>query len=285
MNGKRVENLRTCKKTNKAKVTRSCDSLYCVVVCSYSGCRFVFLVLTPCCFRKFAQNGIGFASPPHFLRACWACCWERPRLRLAPALLESLLSMLLETASASPRPCMYSRAWSEFWCISLCLLSSFLQYFPLDVLRCGVWMWCHFGRHFGVVLVVIWGSFWGHFGVMLARPNPNPLKEAKFQFSPNDFDNFDANLGPKLGSKLAQNRHLTSLKFRVRFWRDFGASWARFWEPFGSKIEIKTKLKIRSVNNAKFDSRVDGSSIFDVPGRSKIDQKSIRKGLQDKTSF
>ena len=47
------------------------------------------------------------------------------------------------------------------------------------------------------------------------------------------FEKNDANLEPKLGSQMAQNRHLTSLKFRVRFRMDFGASWARFWEPFG----------------------------------------------------
>ena len=43
----------------------------------------------------------------------------------------------------------------------------------------------------------------------------------------------------------------------------------------GSKIEPKTDLKIRGVQSVKFDSRVDGSSIFEVPGRSKIDKETM----------
>ena len=43
----------------------------------------------------------------------------------------------------------------------------------------------------------------------------------------------------------------------------------------GSKIEPKTDLKIRGVKSVKFDSRVDGSSIFEVPGRSKIDKETM----------
>ena len=120
--------------------------------------------------------------------------------------------------------------------LGLSFVFSLLSFgFPLHVLPCGVWIWCHFGCHFGVVLGVIWGSFLCYFGVMLGSPKPNPLKIAFLQFSHNYFENLDANLGPKLGSKLAQNLHLTSLKFRVRFRSDFGTSWARLWEPFGLK--------------------------------------------------
>ena len=57
-----------------------------------------------------------------------------------------------------------------------------------------------------------------------------------------------------------------------------------FGSLLGSKIEPKSDLKIRIVKVAKFDSRVDGSSIFDVSRGSKIDQKSMKKRLQDKTS-
>jgi len=57
-----------------------------------------------------------------------------------------------------------------------------------------------------------------------------------------------------------------------------------FGSLLGSKIELKNDLKIRHVKSVKFDSRVGGSSIFDVPGTSKIDEKSMQKGLQDRTS-
>ena len=50
------------------------------------------------------------------------------------------------------------------------------------------------------------------------------------------------------------------------------------------QMKLKSELKIRSVKSAKFDSRVDGSSIFEVPRGSKIDEKSMQKRLRDKTS-
>ena len=43
----------------------------------------------------------------------------------------------------------------------------------------------------------------------------------------------------------------------------------------GYKIEPKNELKIRGVKSVKFDYRSDESSIFDVPGRSKIDQEMM----------
>ena len=57
-----------------------------------------------------------------------------------------------------------------------------------------------------------------------------------------------------------------------------------FESLLGFKIEIKNDLKIRSVKIAKFDSRIDGSSIFKVSGEAKIEEKSKPKGLQDRTS-
>ena len=47
---------------------------------------------------------------------------------------------------------------------------------------------------------------------------------------------------------------------------DFGASWARFWTTFGIQNATQNELKISGIETAKFDSRLDGSSIFDVPG-------------------
>ena len=57
-----------------------------------------------------------------------------------------------------------------------------------------------------------------------------------------------------------------------------------FGSVLGSKIEVNNDLKISTVKSVKFDSRVGGSSIFDLSGESKIDEKSIPKGLQDATS-
>jgi len=57
-----------------------------------------------------------------------------------------------------------------------------------------------------------------------------------------------------------------------------------FGSVLGSKIEVNNDLKIRSVKIEKFDSRLDGSSIFDVSRESKIDEKSMPKGLQERTS-
>ena len=52
----------------------------------------------------------------------------------------------------------------------------------------------------------------------------------------------------------------------------------------GSKMEPKSELKTRGATFVKFDSRLNGSSIFEVPRGSKIDQKSMQTGLQDRTS-
>ena len=70
---------------------------------------------------------------------------------------------------------------------------------------------------------------------------------------------------------------LVSMGVRTRFGLDFGSC-------LGSEIEPKNDLKIRRVKNEKFDSRVDGSSILEVARGSKIDQKSMKKRLQDRTS-
>ena len=40
----------------------------------------------------------------------------------------------------------------------------------------------------------------------------------------------------------------------------------------GSKMEPKSELKTRGAKFVKFDSRLHGSSIFEVPGWSEIDK-------------
>ena len=57
-----------------------------------------------------------------------------------------------------------------------------------------------------------------------------------------------------------------------------------FGSRLESKIEPQNDLKIRSAKSVKFDSRVDGSSILEVSRGSKIDEKSMKKRLQGRTS-
>ena len=70
----------------------------------------------------------------------------------------------------------------------------------------------------------------------------------------------------QVGAKLASESH--------PYWHDVSKvvlDW--ILEPLGvdfgqllaSKMQPKNELKIRGVETAKFDSRLDGSSIFDVP--------------------
>ena len=48
----------------------------------------------------------------------------------------------------------------------------------------------------------------------------------------------------------------------------------------GSKIEVNNDLKIRSVKIEKFDSRLDGSSIFEISRETKIDEQSMPKDFK-----
>ena len=57
-----------------------------------------------------------------------------------------------------------------------------------------------------------------------------------------------------------------------------------FGGVLGVKMESISELKIRSVKTWKFDSRLGGSLVLEVPGGSKINKKSIKNRLQDKTS-
>ena len=52
----------------------------------------------------------------------------------------------------------------------------------------------------------------------------------------------------------------------------------------GSKMEPKSELKTRGAKFVKFDSRLHGSSIFEVPGWSEIDEKLMQTGPQTKTA-
>ena len=52
----------------------------------------------------------------------------------------------------------------------------------------------------------------------------------------------------------------------------------------GSKMEPKSELKTRGAKFVKFDSRLHGSSVFEVPGGSGIDEKLMQTGHQTKTA-
>ena len=56
-----------------------------------------------------------------------------------------------------------------------------------------------------------------------------------------------------------------------------------FGGHLAAKIEPESKLKTRSGKSAKFDSRLHGGSIFEVPWGAEIDEKSMQTWLQDKT--
>ena len=71
-----------------------------------------------------------------------------------------------------------------------------------------------------------------------------------------------------MASKLGQ----VGLKIDIYLHSNFELVSEWIWEPLGldfgsllgSKIELKSELKVRSIENAKYDSRCSGSSIFDV---------------------
>ena len=52
----------------------------------------------------------------------------------------------------------------------------------------------------------------------------------------------------------------------------------------GSKMEPKSELETRCAKFVKFDFRLHGSSIFEVPGWSGIDEKLMQTGPQTKTA-
>ena len=84
-------------------------------------------------------------------------------------------------------------------------------------------------------------------------------------------------VGHKIDILLRSNFEFVSEGILEPLGLDFGSR-------LGSEIEHKNDLKISSAKNAKFDSRCSESSIFDVPETSKIDEKSMPKRLEDRTS-
>ena len=94
-----------------------------------------------------------------------------------------------------------------------------------------IWVsfWVPFWGHVGVIL----GSFWGHVGVSLGVLKGYNFKQPFFTILDASWGPSWAQVGTQFGPSWHQNRHLTSLKFSINFWIDFGASWSRFLEDFG----------------------------------------------------
>ena len=57
-----------------------------------------------------------------------------------------------------------------------------------------------------------------------------------------------------------------------------------FEDFLGSKMDPKSELKTRGAQCVKFDSRPHGSSIFEVPGWSEIDENLMQTGPQTETA-
>ena len=70
-------------------------------------------------------------------------------------------------------------------------------------------------------------------------------------------------VGAKLGSKSSLNFNEKNKLILECILDVFGLD---FGHLLGSKMEPTSELKTRGVKTAKFDSRVHGSSIFDVTG-------------------
>ena len=70
-------------------------------------------------------------------------------------------------------------------------------------------------------------------------------------------------VGAKLASKSDSYQHVFSKLVLDSILHPLGLD---FGHLLGSKMEPTSELKTRGVKTAKFDSRVHGSSIFDVTG-------------------
>ena len=117
------------------------------------------------------------------------------------------------------------------------------------------------------------GPSWAQVGPKLAAESTLERSYGRFGWGPGLQDkfliDFDANMEPswvQVGAKLASKshpyRHDVSKIVLVWILEPLGLV---FGQLLGSKMKVKNELKIRGVETAKFDSRIDGSSIFDVP--------------------
>ena len=147
--------------------------------------------------------------------------------------------------------------------------------------------WCHLGHHFSVILDVILVSVWVHFEVILVSKRPGGTQGESVPFKNLYFLQLGAQLGAQVEPKSAPKLGQVGLKIDVYLHSNFDLVSEGIWEPLGldfgsllgSKIESKNDLKIRRVKNAKFASRLHGSSIFEVPRVSEFDEKLMKKRL------
>ena len=90
----------------------------------------------------------------------------------------------------------------------------------------------------------------------------------------------EPNLAPKLGQVGLKIGVLLQTNFQSNFERILEYLGIVFGSLLGSGMGPQSELEIRSVESHFFDSRLDGSSIFEVPRGSKIDQKSMQTALK-----
>ena len=123
---------------------------------------------------ELAENGLGFASPLQITRTCKEYYWERPRLRLAPAMIwhfaENLVLLnCMFMWCFVPWPKAFDFHTGFLWSSLAFFTPSFVFYstssycFDIFLNVCIDSFWCHFA----IIWVSFWVSFWGHVGVIL----------------------------------------------------------------------------------------------------------------------
>ena len=135
-------------------------------------------------------------------------------------------------------------------------------------------------------------SCWGRFGVILSSCWRFFEVSEGVAFKVRKSVPKVRDLGAQVESKLASKLIQVVLKIDIKIHSNCELVPEGILEPLGldfgsrlgSEIEHKNDLKISSAKNAKFDSRCSASSISDVSRGSKIEQKTMPKGLRDKTS-
>ena len=89
-------------------------------------------------------------------------------------------------------------------------------------------------------------------------------------------------VGAKLASESHPYWHDVSKLVLHQIWEALGLD---FGHLSGSKMQPNNQVNIRSVETAKFDSRIDGSSIFDVPGGQEKTKNRCRNHVNKELHF
>ena len=125
---------------------------------------------------------------------------------------------------------------SPVWCVTGLLWEGLVRLGLVMWRFCGAFL-RHFGclgAPFGVILAGVerfWASFWVSWA-LLARPfGPSWPKLAQDSEKRSIFWFWLADVGPKLGAKIANNRHQERCFFQMSFWHRFLSIFHWFWVP------------------------------------------------------